>query len=490
MKQQHQANVQNKVHPLDRYAQVYAKVKKTIVPTSEEQRQVRARAEEIRRSVEEECKKAGLTAEVRLDGSVAKDTWIRDYVDADIFMRVSPDLTKKQLQDVCLPIARRALRPHRIVERFAEHPYIESTVEFPKGSLRVNVVPCYRVERGKWLSATDRTPYHTEYVRSHLSEQQRDEVRLLKAFMRGIGSYGADIKTGGFSGMICETLIIARENFQKVLEEFARWKEGQFIDVEKYYASRGDEIHRIFIDPLVVIDPVDKGRNLGAAVRTAQLWNFTAASRSFLDKSSASFFTERKIRPITKMEFRRAIARRGSSILCIKMNRIDAVVDIVWSQLFRTQRALVNLLENNDFEVIRSSAWTDESSLSVLLFELASRELSSSKRHRGPPVSRLLESSSFLSKHLSDRNTVSGPWIEDDRWYVEKKRTVVSAHALLAPVLGSGGSNVGIAPLVIRTARKSAKILEEDKIEALLSVNREFARFLRVFLAGRPVWLV
>jgi tRNA nucleotidyltransferase (CCA-adding enzyme) len=481
--------VQNKVHPLDRFTLVYGNVKKRIVPPKQVERQVRARAEEIRRAVEEECNKARLAAEVRLDGSVAKDTWIRDYVDADIFMRVSPDLTKKQLHDVCLPIARRALRPHKIVERFAEHPYIESVVEFQTGTLRVNVVPCYRVEKGKWLSATDRTPYHTEYVRSRLAEHQRDEVRLLKAFMRGIGAYGADIRTGGFSGMICETLIIAREDFQKVLQEFAGWKEGRFIDVENYYAGRGDEIHRIFIDPLVVIDPVDKGRNLGAAVRSTQLWNFTAASRRFLEKPSPLFFTEPMVRPIAKMEFRRGIAKRGSAILCIKMNRIDAVVDIVWSQLFRTERALVNLLENSDFEVVRSSAWTDESSLSVLLFELASHQLSSSKRHRGPPVSRHVESSSFLSKHLRAGDTVSGPWIEDDRWYVEKKRAVVSAHALLAPILRSGGSDVGVASLVIRTARKSAKILEGNEIEALLSVNREFAKFMRVFLAGRPVWL-
>jgi tRNA nucleotidyltransferase (CCA-adding enzyme) len=475
---------------LNTVAKVCDEVKRRIVPPEQIESQVRAKAEKIRRAVQEECDKTGLSAEVRLDGSVAKDTWIRDYVDADIFMRVSPELTKKQLQDVCLPIARRALRPHKVIERFAEHPYVESLVEFPRGSLRVNVVPCYRVEKGQWLSATDRTPYHTEYVRTRLSEPQRDEVRLLKAFMRGIGAYGADIKTGGFSGMICETLIIARQNFQRVLQDFAEWKEDRFIDVENYYAGRLDEIHRIFIDPLVVIDPVDKGRNLGAAVRASQLWNFAAASRSFLHKPSVSFFAERKVKPIIKMQFRRAIAKRGSVILCVRMNRIDSVVDIVWSQLFRTQRAIVHLLENNDFEVIRSSAWTDESSLSVLLFELASDELSSAKRHRGPPVSRVAESSSFLSKHLRARDTVSGPWIEDDRWFVEKRRSVISARAFLAPILRSGGSDVGVAPLVIRTLQNRAKILEGNEIAALLSANREFAKFMRLFLAGRSVWLV
>jgi tRNA nucleotidyltransferase (CCA-adding enzyme) len=475
---------------LNNTAQIYDVIKKRIVPTERMKQTILTRAEEIRTSVERECVKAGLTAEVRLDGSVAKDTWIRGNVDADIFMRVSPNLTKKELKDICLPIAKRALRPHNIIERFAEHPYIESIIQFPTDSLRVNVVPCYNVEKGNWLSATDRTPYHTEYVRLHLKPEQHDEVRLIKAFMRGIGAYGADIKTGGFSGMICETLIISRGSFENVLQDFREWRVDQFIDVEKYYEGRAEEIRRIFIDPLVVIDPVDKGRNLGAAVRSSQLWNFAAASRAFLEKPSASIFTEPKPKPITKSEFRTLISNRGSSILCIAIGRIDAVVDIVWSQLFRTQRALAHLLENNDFEVIRSSAWTDEKLLSVILFELASSELPASKRHRGPPVSRAPESTSFISKHMKAKDTVAGPWIADDRWYVQKSRGVRSAQALLKSAVRSGGAEIGVAALVGRSFKKKTRVLEDSDVGFLISSNLEFAKFMRVFLTGRPSWLV
>jgi tRNA nucleotidyltransferase (CCA-adding enzyme) len=474
---------------LNKFAQVYAAVKKQIVPSRELKDAVQAKAEEIRIAVERECRDAGLSAEVRLHGSVAKDTWISDYVDADIFMRVSRELSKEQLRDVCLPIAKKALRPNKIIERFAEHPYVESIVKFPKGSLRVNVVPCYNVEKGNWLSATDRTPYHTEYVRSHLKDEQRDEVRLLKAFMRGIGAYGADIKTGGFSGMICETLIIAKGEFENVLKGFTTWTENRFIDVENYYADKTDEIRRVFKDPLVVIDPVDKGRNLGAAVRSDQLWNFVAASRSFLEKPSESFFFKSGIKPLTKAEFQRLIKNRESALLCVVMRRIDAVVDIVWSQLFRTQRALVHLLANNDFEVIRSASWTDEKALSVLLFELSSNELSSSKKHRGPPVLRIAESSSFLSKHSKDGDTVSGPWVEDSRWFVQQRRAVSTAHVLMKSTLRSGGANVGVAPLIIEAFRRNARILEDDELVTLISRNTEFAKFMRSYLTGRPVWL-
>src|SRR5208282_4971638 len=137
-------------------------------------------------------------------------------------------------------------------------------------------------------------PYHTEYVRQHLTSAQRDEVRLLKAFMRGIGAYGADIKTGGFSGMLCETLIASRGEFEQVVEDFSVWRETRFIDVENYFQGMEDEVHRIFQDALIVIDPVDKGRNLGAAVRREQLWNFVAASRFLIARPSTSLFVEPK----------------------------------------------------------------------------------------------------------------------------------------------------------------------------------------------------
>lgn len=474
---------------MQEFAHVCEAAKKKIIPPSKLRKAVEARAEQIRTAVQQECVRAGLEAEVRLDGSVAKDTWIRDYADVDIFMRVSPQLSKTQLRDVCLPPARKALRPYRIVERYAEHPYIESTVELGKKSdLRVNVVPCYKVERGNWLSATDRSPYHTEYIRQHLTEAQHAEVRLLKAFMRGIGSYGADIKTGGFSGMLCETIVASRRDFQRVVQDFATWREQEFIDIENYYEGRRDEAHRIFREPLIVIDPVDKGRNLAAAVRQDQLWNFVAACRQFDKRPNAAFFSEQKVKPLTPTDYRRITRTRGSTILCLVLGKIDAVVDILWSQLYRTQRALVSLLENNDFTVVRSWAWSDEKSLNLILFELDQGQLPLAKRHDGPPVSKINESASFISKHSKSSNTISGPWIDNGRWVVQKRRMCVSAKAMLKSGLRSGGEDVGAAALLAKSFRRHLRILENEQIRLLVASNAELAKAMRTYLSGRPPW--
>ena len=74
--------------------------------------------------------------------------------------------------------------------RYSEHPYVEAFVD----TIRINVVPCYDVERGNWKSAADRSPFHTEFIKESFDEEKRLETRLLKKFMKTIGVYGAEIR--------------------------------------------------------------------------------------------------------------------------------------------------------------------------------------------------------------------------------------------------------------------------------------------------------
>jgi tRNA nucleotidyltransferase (CCA-adding enzyme) len=472
---------------LNNLEQVCAAAKARLAPTIQERTIVESTAEEIRRAVEIECRKAGLPPDVRIEGSVAKNTWIRNYADIDIFMLVSPELTKEQLSRICLPIARRALSKHRIIERYAEHPYIEAFLKKNGKELRVNIVPCYHVEPGNWLSATDRSPYHSRYVQEHLDKTKLDEVCLLKGFLRGINAYGADIKTGGFSGMLAETLVIGFGGFLNVIRNLSEWNEGKYLDVENYYANRTEEVRKIFTEPLIVIDPVDKGRNLGAAVHAEQLWNFVAASRYFLRKPSGRFFTQPIIKPLTRSEYEKRVKSRGSSIVGISFGEVNAVVDILWSQLYRTQRALSSFLANHDFNLIRSVAWSNEHEMNIILFELETSNLPNSKKHEGPPVNRIKESTAFISKHSNDCNTISGPWIEKHRWVVQKRRPNANVERLLKSAIGSEASKIGVASLFSRNLKSKTRIINQRTIAPLLS-DKEFSRFMRIFLSGRPIW--
>ena len=200
--------------------QVLIQVLSDITPLDSDRKKITKIAKELEKKLLLECKKVNVNANIDLEGSVAKDTWLREDPDIDIFIRLPFVVPRKDLSQIILKIAKKATKDSKHVERYAEHPYLETFID----NIRVNIVPCYQVDNGNWKSATDRTPYHTKYVNKHLSPELRSEVRLLKKFFKGIDVYGAEIKTGGFSGYLCELLILHYKSFTKTIEAFSRYK--------------------------------------------------------------------------------------------------------------------------------------------------------------------------------------------------------------------------------------------------------------------------
>jgi hypothetical protein len=90
---------------------------------------------------------------------------------------------------------------------------------------------------------------------------------------------------------------------------------------------------------------------------------------------------------------------------------------------------------------------------------------------------------------VKSTDTVSGPWLEGERWVVEKKREYPSATELLRTALRSGGSDIGVASELAPHFRRRVVILRNESIGNLIAKNREFAKAMTIFLSGRPAWL-
>ncbi len=464
---------------------ILSNVLKQTTPSREEKRRILALAEKLKQKVEATAEKAGLDVEVRLEGSVAKNTWLRESPDIDVFMRVPPAVPREAFGTTYLNIAKKATAGAKQVERFAEHPYLEAFLD----GTRVNIVPCYRVEKGEWKSATDRTPYHTDYVKPLLSEKLCGEIQLLKRFMKGVDVYGAEIKVGGFSGYLCELLVLFYGSFLQALKAASGWKARTFIDLEGYYKGREGELRLIFEEPLVIVDPVDKGRNAASAVRRERLDEFVAASRVLLDNPSVELFYPQETQPLSLERTAKAFKERGSSIVLIRFGKVKAVPDILWGQLYKSQRSLRKLVEQHDFNLIHDAVWSDEQSLNVFLLEVEHRRLPPLKKHLGPPLEKRSECEKFLKKHTGSRQTLSGPRIEEGRWVVETTRKYTDIVELLEDKLKDGGRTTGMAELVSKSLSKSLKILVNEEILPTYSRNQDFAKFLTEYIRGKPKWL-
>jgi tRNA nucleotidyltransferase (CCA-adding enzyme) len=464
---------------------IHQKILKKITPTQADRAKITALAKELQRKVLRACQEQGVKAAVRVEGSVAKDTWLREEPEIDVFMRLPTTIPRRSLGEISLKIARKATEGAEQIERFAEHPYLEAFID----GVRLNIVPCYDVKQGEWLSATDRTPFHTDYVKKRLTKTLRNEVLLLKKFLQGINAYGAEIKTGGFSGYLCELLILYYKSFSKTLQAFASYTQRTAIDIEGYYAGREKELKLLFPEPLVIVDPVDKARNVASAVQPQKLYTLVGAARAYLKTPNAEFFYPPKMIALTPEALKSKLDNRGSSLIFLTLGNIEAVPDVLWGQLYKTQRALRKIAELNDFKVLRDAVWSDEKTLTVFAFELEQRVLPGVKKHLGPPLKREKESENFLSKYASNDGVVSGPYIEGGRWVVELQRRFQDVVELLKEKLEDGGRNIGVAELMAQAFRENLSVLVNSEVVQVYRGNKEFAEFLTGFLSGKPFWL-
>jgi tRNA nucleotidyltransferase (CCA-adding enzyme) len=468
------------------FERVTREILEKITPSPNDRERKEALAKALELKVMAACKEFGINAVVRVEGSFAKDTWLKEDPDIDVFMRLPTSIPHVTLGEVALKVAKKATEGSKQVERFAEHPFLEAFVD----ETRVNIVPCYDTMPGEWLSATDRTPYHTDYINKCLDKALLGDVRLLKRFMKGIGVYGAEIKIGGFSGYLCELLVLHYGSFLKVLEAFADYNPKLIIDIESHYKQRLHDIDLLFPEILVIVDPVDKGRNVASAVQPRRLHIFVAACRAFIRKPNTEFFYPLITNSLSAEELQTTLKNRGSALIFLTLGKVEAVPDVLWGQLHRTLKALRKQLQLCDFKVLRDDVWNEDSAgISVFIFELEQQVLPSAKKHLGPPLEFRKECERFLAKYTSRDSVLAGPFIDNGRWVVEIPRKFSDAAKLLAAKVEGGGRNAGVAGIIAKSDSENFLILVGDEITEHYVYNEDFAVFLTAFLSGKPSWL-
>jgi tRNA nucleotidyltransferase (CCA-adding enzyme) len=391
--------------------------------------------------------------EVIYGGSYAKGTWLKEDVDIDIFVKIRPDLDELQFERIGKELGMKALRKYKPYLRYSEHPYVEAFVD----KISVNVVPCYDVEKGKWKSAADRSPYHTEFVRGSFDDEKKRQARLLKRFMKTIGVYGAEIATSGFSGYVCEVLVSKYGSCMGVLQAAAEFREKQVIGIE----SIDDSIAKFFESPLIIIDPVDSRRNLGTAISDESVGRLILAARRFIESPDLKFF-----KPLA---LRREL-RFADNLVLIEFSYRPRSPDIIWGQLKSSARAIGRQLSVNGFKVMRYTTATDENGKAIIAFMLESTELPSMIVRAGPKAFNRNDSKKFVEKN---RKRSEMMWVGDDlRLFALLDSKYVDVISFLKHLLSKNIESSGISNGLMSDIRKSFKIYYGKKVKNL---KEEFA---------------
>ena len=444
-----------------------------VVPKDSEREKIEKIAEEYREKVRRAATKYLESFEVILGGSVAKDTWLSGEADVDIFILMPPSISRRELEEIGLKIAEEALSGLDVIKRFAEHPYLEAEVF----GIKISVVPAYKTFPGQWLSAVDRTPFHVEYVKKKLDMNKKQEVRLLKKFTKGIGVYGAEITIKGFSGYLCELLIIAYGSFTNLITQAAnKWHPPVVLDIENHYGGNVKEIIKKFPhSAMIVIDPVDKLRNVAAAVSHRSLVTFISACRCFLKHPSINFFYPKP----RKISLERDLKRHGS-IIAIVFSHEPQIEDILYPQLERLARSITNKLIEYGFSPIRWSAFSDYKKLSTIFIELESETIPPVHVHMGPQFVTGTHELSFIRKNLQLNYFL---WIDEDgRWKSIRKRKFVKVTDALKEILK-------LEEIIPRSLRKI--LIEKPKVIGIDEIKRQekLRKLLIDFITPKEFWI-
>ncbi|PSQ05180.1 CCA tRNA nucleotidyltransferase [Halobacteriales archaeon QS_6_71_20] len=414
---------------------VLSTVRERVTPDAEERARLEAAA-------------AALSDRTRV-GSTARGTWLAGDRDIDLFVRFPTALSRERLAECGLRVGHAVLPDGE--EEYAEHPYVVGTVD----GFDVDLVPCYDVAAATEIrSAVDRTPFHNEYLSARLDDDLAGDVRVLKAFLKGVGVYGSDLRTRGVSGYLAELLVLEHGGARGTLAAVADWRPPVRLDPEGHGTAEFD-------DPLVVVDPTDPERNVAAVLSGDNLARLQHHARDLLADPRPEPFEPDDPAPLSPDAVREHVRRRGTAPLAVAFDAPDLVDDQLYPQLRRSLAGVERELSGRGFDVLRSATFAterdsaaggdsaagdsggaegdgaaggdgdaDATRRAVLLVELASRRLSAVERHEGPPVHVRDHAAGFHDKYAADPDAY-GPFVADGRYVVEREREAPDARAVL-----------------------------------------------------------
>ena len=204
--------------------------------------------------------------------------------------------------------------------------------------------------------------------------------------------YGAEIAKQGFSGYVCEVLVYYLGSFENVLKKMAKLQNKEMIG----------ESPRKFESPIVIIDPIDRNRNLGAAISIENVTSFILIARNFLKKNSITYFKEK-----SKMKISADLAK---NMLIVNFKYKKRSDDIIYGQIKRAASSIESQMNNEGFNVLRNNVVVYDEKAS-LLFLLESLEISKNEIRVGPDVFSADYSTKFITINAKKSKLI---WTDKD----------------------------------------------------------------------------
>lgn len=448
-----------------------AEVLARITPSPEERAAVAALVADLEAEATEALRGLGVPGRAQVQGSIAKDTYLAGDRDVDCFLLLDPGFPEDRLEAVTEAVAKRVLTGAR--KKYAQHPYLVGR----RDGAQVDLVPAYAVAAaGERMSAVDRTPFHTAWVREHVDEALRGQVRLAKKWLKGVGVYGADTATAGFSGYLVEVLVVRFGSFAGLIDWLDRSASPRRI-------ALGDDHVQDEVSLRVVVDPVDPARNCAAALGDETLEFATHAARAYRGSPHAGFFEPAPPRAETPEVLRDGLVAQDATWVGLELTPRTDRLDIVLPQFQKAARTLGDALDRAGFRVRRTQVRVGDDETGRervgLQWVLDDTTLPQTTTHRGPGARVEPNARKFRAKWDGHPDAAGPVGVDaDGRLAVE----VRVRHRRPAQRLAADASTLGLGKHV-QNALETHRVLDDPA-----DADGFWAPAVADFVLDRPPW--
>ncbi len=327
--------------------EIFNEILKEITPTQKEIAIIKSISEKLQEILDRKAKELQIKyTKIEPQGSTGiKQTQLKNDFDIDLFIgldysqfkpkykSLSKSKLKKYSKKDFLNLCNNWILPSLTLKEFnnphllyAEHPYV--TVDYISGDIKIKIdivlyfdLDLEFIKKNGPITAVDRSPWHGCFVRDELNLDQKNDVRLLKQFFKSCHSYGDKSAVGkvGFIGYSAELLIYYFNNLINLFENFN--------DLNKkpldYYNRNENELNKIIHfqnDYLIIVDPIDKNRNVASAISKRAYKYCNQKISEFLKQPSPEFF---HIKPISEIDLSNKDDPLLSKIYIIELQNTD-----------------------------------------------------------------------------------------------------------------------------------------------------------------------
>lgn len=431
--------------------EIFTEVLKVIVPTEKELNLINLIVETVKNLLSEKAKELNIEYTIiEPQGSTGiKQTQLRHDFDIDVFVGLKFDLndpnyqkmsknqlkkeSKKDFLKLCNDWILKALissefKKPRIL--YAEHPYVQVDFISPEVKTVLDIVLYfelsldYIMKKGP-ITAVDRSPWHGRFVRDNLTQDQKNDVRLLKQFVKACHSYGDKSAVGknGFIGYSAELLIY---QFKTLLNVFKNFNDLPKTPIDYFKRKKAELLKIIHFQNnfLIITDPTDMNRNVASAISEQAYTYCKYKIAEFLKKPSKDYF---EIKEIPEANLNDVNNSFHSKIFVVEFKSVsDETHYTVFRDKLHSSAESVKANGEKEFShaerfgtILFEVYFEDQHKEYNIAIYCEKLTISPTYLRRGPPISDKLHAKNFKAKNPGSVEKGKYLWVESRRTFTD-----------------------------------------------------------------------